>query len=184
MQPKPVLGRHSIPSLVVVAGPTAVGKSRMIATAADDDVLRERLQLPTAAHAMTPGRLLKVGPPAGLGKLILHYDILRPHRRRFGSHALDPVNSILGTAESITFLTLRTTQERLVAQLDRRIALGHRPKKLHRLRPLYEDDEFVAQWYERWFGFVERFHGVTTGNYVVDVHSGYRLTPVSPLTAF
>ena len=63
-------------------------------------------------------------------------------------------------------------------QLDERMAPYERPpKKLRKLRPLYENDQFLADGYDRWFTFIERFRDVTTGHYIVDADNGYRLTP-------
>ena len=65
-------------------------------------------------------RQAKASSPAD--ELILHYDILKPHHKRFGSHAADPSTAVLYSAQAITFFTLKTTPERLAAQLDQRIA--------------------------------------------------------------
>ena len=175
-----VVNGRTIRSLTVVAGPTAVGKTRLLQLLDTDDQLRERLQMPKAP-AVTSKELLRLTSSGPINELILHYDILRPHHKGFHSHVADPATSTLSHAETITFLTLRTTPERLAAQLDKRIASRKlAPKKLKKLQQHYGDDGFVADWYERWFGFLERFRAVTTANYIVDAHQGYRLTPYMP----
>jgi len=155
-----------------------VGKSRFLQTLAEDDTQRARLQVPSAAHVFTGGGFVRLAPPDPIDDVILHYDILRPHNKGFGSHAADPATSILHRADSITFFTLQTTPDRLVVQLDERMAPYEQPpKKLRKLRPLYENHQFLADGYDRWFTFVERFRDVTTGHYIVDTDNGYRLTP-------
>jgi hypothetical protein len=170
---------RTIRSLTVLAGPTAVGKTRLLESLAVDRRLRERLSMPTIAPVLTAGEFLQLDSSGPFDALILHYDILRPHHKGYGSHAADPGMAVLGGAEAISFFTLRTSPDRLAAQLDVRIACHEEPpKKLRRLRPLYDDDRFVTDWYERWFGFVGQFRAVTTANYLVDAHHGYRLTAV------
>ena len=167
-------------SLTVVAGPTAVGKTRLLQLLATDERLRERLRMPKAP-VVTEKELIKLsssGRP--INELILHYDILRPHRRGFRAHVADPATTAWRHAETIVFLTLRTTPDRLAAQLDTRI-VAHQlaSKKLRSLQQLYQDNTFVADWYERWFGFVERFRAVTTAHYIVAADRGYQLTNVT-----
>ena len=165
-----------IRSLTVVAGPTAVGKSRLLQLIAADGELRSRLGVPPASPVVIAGGFVKVGRAGPIDDLTVHYDILRPHIKGFGSHAADPATSLLADAEAIAFLTLTTTRERLVAQLAERVA-GHRrpPKKLLKLQPLYERGDFLADWYGRWFRFLERFERVTTRSAILDTGDDYRL---------
>jgi hypothetical protein len=165
-----------------VAGPTAVGKTSLLQVLATDEQLRERLRVPKAP-AVNPKGLLRRSLSGPVDELILHYDILGPHHKGLGSHVADPATTTLSHAETIAFLTLRTTPARLAAQLGRRIAAGEqaqekprRLRQLRRLEPHYQDNGFVADWYERWFDFVERFGAVTTHNSLVEVHRDYRLT--------
>jgi hypothetical protein len=170
---------RTIRSLTVVAGPAAVGKTRLLEHLATDEQLRDRLRVPRAP-TVTAGEFFKRSPSGPIDELILHYDILSPHHKGLESHTADPAMSMLDHAETIAFFTLRTTHERLVAQLNGRItARRHVPWKLRKLRPLYESDLFVADWYERWFAFVKRFREVTERNYLIDVHRGYALAEVS-----
>jgi hypothetical protein len=180
-----VVNGWKVRSLTVVAGPTAVGKTWLLRLLAADDQLRNRLGMPQTTRAVTPRELLKLKPSDPIDELVVHYDILKPHHKRFSSHAEDPSMAALHSAQAIAFFTLRTTPERLAAQLNRRIASREQPsKKLQELKPLYDEGEFVADWYDRWFRFVDVFRDVTTANYVLDTHSDYRLTPVSARQAF
>jgi hypothetical protein len=180
-----MINGRTIRCLTVVAGPTAVGKTRLLQLAATDELLRQRLRVPKAP-AVTPKELLRLSSSGPIDELILHYDILKPHHKGFRSHVADPATTTLSHAETIVFLTLRTTPERLAAQLDRRIAAYERKankrRRLQQLRGLeseYQDNGFVADWYQRWFGFVERFRSVTSASYIVDAHHDYRLTRAS-----
>jgi hypothetical protein len=173
----------NIRSLTVVAGPTAVGKTHLLQTLTTDRRLREQLRIPSLTFTVTAGEFLKLGPSGPIERLILHYDILRPFHRGFDSHTSDPGAAVLSRAETISFLTLRTSQAQLAAQLDRRLALTERPqRRLQTLRPLYDDEQFVAGWYEQWHAFVAQFGEVTTRNDIIDTNRGYHLTPYPTAT--
>jgi GTPase SAR1 family protein len=174
--------RGAIGHLIVVAGPPAVGKSLLIRRMAGDDLLRERLTVPKGAAALLPRDVMS-RVAENVEALILHYDLLRLLDRGIPAYGSDPSLSLLDSAQRITFLTLRTTAERLRAQLEqKRIARPNRPpdrQAHHRmLRKLYEDDGFVHSWYDLWLEFAARYEAVTIGHFFVEVHEGYALTPV------
>jgi hypothetical protein len=170
-------GRKAIGHLTVIAGPTAVGKSHLIRMLAEHDSLREQMAVAKDAPAFAAGELLKLPRVGTIDHLVLHYDILRPFIKGFPSHELDPGTAVFWTADQITFLTLRTTPERLRARLESRYASSPR-KRLRRLRPLYTDDRFLADWYGRWLASVQLYRDVTAEHYFVEAHDGYALTPV------
>lgn len=174
--------RWAIDHLVVVAGPPAVGKSLLIRRLLSDDLLRERLRVPKGAPDMA-ARSVTRRRPAAVEALILHYDLFRLLHQGIPAYEHDPSLALLEAAQGITFLTLRTSADRLRAQLDRRIARRDRPPRrqaLHRtLRTLYEDDGLVRGWYDLWLEFVARYEAVTVGHSFVEVDEGYALTPVS-----
>jgi len=187
VQNQPVPGRQTaeerwaIDHLVVVAGPPAVGKSRLIRRLARDDLLRERLGVPKDAPALA-ARAVPRRRPTAHEALILHYDLLRLLHQAIPAYECDPGLSLLGSAARITFLTVRTSPDRLRAQLEQRAAAPDRPPRrqaFHRtLRALYEDDGFVRGWYERWLEFVGRYDAVTIRHSFVEVDDVYALTPV------
>ena len=173
----------NIRSLTVVAGPPAVGKTHLLQTLTTDRRLRKHLRIPSLAFTVGAGEFLKLDPSGRIERLILHYDILRPFYRGCSAHARDPGTAVMSRAETISFLTLRTSQAQLAAQLDRRLALTERPRRrLQTLRLLYDDEQFVAGWYEQWHTFVQQFGEVTTRNDIIDTNRGYRLTPYSTAT--
>ena len=174
--------RWAIEHLVVVAGPPAVGKSRLIRRLSGDDLLRERLGVPEGAPSLDTRSVLHRRPSA-LEALIFHYDLFRLLNRGIPAYEYDPTLALLESAKRVTFLTLRTSPDRLRAQLERRrIARPNRPphrQAWHRtLRTLYQEDGFVRGWYELWLDFVARYEAATIGHSFVEVDEGYTLTPV------
>ena len=121
--------------------------------------------------------------PSALEALIFHYDLFRLLNRGIPAYEYDPTLALLDSTQRVTFLTLRTSPDRLRAQLERRrIARPNRPphrQAWHRtLRTLYQDDGFVRGWYELWLDFVARYEAATIGHSFVEVEEGYALTPV------
>jgi hypothetical protein len=166
--------RRRIGRLTVVAGPVAVGKSRLISKLAEDDLLRAKVGIPEVTPPLIASSLWKKLPMGPIDHAVLHYNILRPLDTTVRTYERDPVISLFRCAETITFLTIGTTRERICSQLDRRIAkrqphnpLGPKNRFYRELRALYEDDTFLEGWYNRWLRVVARFKGVTIGNYIV-----------------
>ena len=140
--------------------------------------------MPEGALSIKADLLRRHLPSGAIDHLVLEYSILRPFRKStMRTYERDPVTLVFRRAETITFLTIKTTAERLCAQLDRRIrSMVRRNKPLYRqrfqgqLRPLYENDRFLDDWYDRWLTFVAGFEDVTTTNYLVNPHEDYALT--------
>jgi len=176
--------RWAISHLFIVAGPPAVGKSRLIRRLTSDDLLRERLGAPNGAPRLDP-RSAERHRPAELSSLILHYDLLRPLNRGFPAYDDDSIlATLLDAARLVTVFTLRTTADRLRAQLEqRRVARPNRPPDrqayLRTLQTLYQDDGFVEGWYGRWLDFVARYGAATARHSFIEVHEGYAATPVN-----
>jgi hypothetical protein len=176
--------RWAIEHLFVVAGPPAVGKSTLIRRLASDDMLRERLGVPKGAPSLDTRSVVRTRPFA-VEALLFHYDLFRLLHQGIPAYENDPTLALFDSTRRITFLTLRTSPDRLRAQLERRrIARPKRP--LHRqaylrtLRTLYQHDGFVGGWYDLWLDFVACYEAVTVGHSFVEVHDGYSLTPVAP----
>ena len=176
--------RWAIEHLFVVAGPPAVGKSTLIRRLGSDDMLRERLGVPKDAPILDT-RTVERSRPSALEALLFHYDLLRLLNRGIPAYENDPTLALLDSTRRVTFMTLRTSPDRLRAQLERRrLARPNRP--LHRqayhrtLRTLYQHDGFVRGWYDLWLDFVACYEAVTVGHFFVEVHDGYTLTPVAP----
>ncbi len=171
----------TIGHLTVVAGPKAVGKSTFIRRLQEDEVLRRRVAIPDDAEVCTGGSWLRREADGPIDHLVLHYDILRPLERGLAGYEHDPATSALAAARAITFLTLRTTPKRLTKQLEQRIASESGSKTVRRLgalRARYDDEQFVAQWYERWLRYTGQWADVTVASSFLEVHRSYALTPV------
>ena len=168
LQPSPFKGRQvavanrrRIRHLLVVAGPTSSGKSTLIDRLPVDAALRSAMGLgdtnwviPADRHAPLPK-----GPIDGL---VLHYDLLRPHRRSMKTYSRDPRCDFLEVADNITVVTQMSPPEvlrrRLVASRKKAPWRSTRLSARHReLHERYGEPEFLQGWYERWFDFCDRF---------------------------
>ena len=105
-----VAHRRRIGELVVVAGATGSGSRR--ARASSSRAVRRprwrRSRRPATARAschVDANDFSEFGEPE-VERLILHYDILRPHRRSAKTHARDEVMDVLRCARRVTFVTL------------------------------------------------------------------------------
>jgi SAM-dependent methyltransferase len=119
--------RRRIRHLLIVAGPTSSGKSTFL-----DHLSAGGLPENVTAHLpngveqwpqVTANRLRLVrGDEMALEKpvldgLVLHYDILRPKTTGLGVYEGDQALDLISCAESLTVLTLRPSQDRLLKQL-------------------------------------------------------------------
>jgi SAM-dependent methyltransferase len=167
-----VAHRRRIGELVVVAGVTGSGAAELGGQLA-------RGQAPELAAALGmrdvpdgPGwtqvdanDLAEFSEPA-VPRLILHYDILRPHRRSAKTHARDEVMDVLGCAEQLSFATLwrppdalrRGFQAHPVPWHTRAGWLfeGRRRRKLLRE---FKDPRELEGHYRRWFEFAAGTRG-------------------------
>ena len=114
--------KRRIKNLIVVAGPTASGKSTTIKRMLGDE-------LPELALKMGVGSFRKwehVGASSlrnhektDIENLLFHYDILRPVGRSAKTHERDEALHILATAQNVSFVTLYAEPHRLCEQLVR-----------------------------------------------------------------
>jgi hypothetical protein len=135
--------------LLVVAGPSASGKSRFLSALAKGALPAEvAARLPCGAEAwpQTNGRRIQRGrlPRRTRGRgpiegLVLHYDILRPFRTAVSDYATDPALTMLRTAEAVMIIAMVAPNARLADQL------AARPPRQRMLDPL------TAVW-RRWLG--------------------------------
>jgi hypothetical protein len=153
--------RRRIGRLVVIAGPSGVGKSRLWEHLARDTTLAARLGLeqPERWTHATALELRELETPE-VERLALHYDILRPLRGGARLYERDEALEVLGCAERVTVLTLHCAPSRLVQRLESRletetgdaaelaneaIALVQRPGQLRRI-------------YEEWAAYCRAQH--------------------------
>jgi len=104
-------------------------------------------------------------------RLILHYDILRPHRRSAKTHARDEVMDVLRCAQQISFVTLWRPPELLRRAYESEpvpfwVRAGYRFEGRRRRKLLQEftDPQELIGHYRRWFEFTQ---GTRARNFVV-----------------
>lgn len=164
-----VAEKRQIDNLIVVAGPTSVGKDTFIARLLAGE-------LPEVARVLDARDLStwKVAGPRSLRQLdgsrttglILHYDFLRPYFRSTKTHDRDEALDILQVARNVRFVTLvaspRLLRERIETSEIRPKTKGDAykgPKRLLKLRRDYEDPARIRQFYERWLEFTRKQSG-------------------------
>jgi hypothetical protein len=171
--------RCQIDRLTVVAGPKGVGKSWFIRRLAKNESLRERLGVPRFARAISASQVDSSPLAGSFEHVVLHYDILRRCGRAGPEYDRDDAMRILGCATSITFLTLRTSPERLRLQLERKVRKRATHRWLEQLRERYSDERFLESSYERWFDFIARYQAVTVGSWLVDAADDFAVSPLA-----
>jgi hypothetical protein len=128
--------------LLLVAGPYGSGKSTFLSQLAADELPPEiQAVVPTGAEAwaQTSGRKIFARDADGAGSgpsgLVLHYNLLRPPIRAFGSYDADPVLEALDVADAITVFTLAVPLQRLIRQfVERSLVEQAKQPLLSRLR--------------------------------------------------
>jgi hypothetical protein len=172
--------KRRIAHLTVIAGPTAAGKSYLIRRLGESDALRGRFGIPELSIVTDERHARKELPGGALDHVVLHYNILRPLDPGITTYARDPIASLFGCAEQLTFATVRATGEELRARIDDRTGRRDRPF-YPALRALYADASLLERWYDRWLAFVAGFEARTTGNYVVASDGEYAAaSPFAP----
>jgi hypothetical protein len=155
--------RRRIGELVVVAGVTGSGSAELAGQLA-------RGQAPELAALAGTGDgsgwvhvdandLAEFSEPEA-PRLILHYDILRPHRRSAKSHARDEVMDVLGCARRVTFVTLWRPPESLrrlfkahPVSLATRAGWFFEGRRRRKVLREFKDPAEVTGHYRRWFEF-------------------------------
>jgi len=177
--------RRRIDRLVLVAGPTASGKSTLI-----ERLRRNELPEVAGRAGIGDGAAWRFGSAKDLpqlrqvhlSKLLFHYDFLRPYLRSAKIHARDEGLDVFDCAGSVTTLTLWCPPERLRAQLRRgeiapRSLLGFHwgPKRHRLLEREYADPARLLEHYRRWFAHLR---GRPGEHLVVSLDGGVRIRPV------
>ena len=163
--------RRDIGHLVVVSGPTAVGKSSFI-KALDDPKLRKKFGIADGFSTIGANRLDDLAPGRH-DTLVFHYDMLRPFDRPLQSHGRDPAFHLLQSAEKITFITLAANGDVLQQRIRTEAAQpsGRKGKKRHALlQKQYGNPAFLKAWYDAWGTATAPFKGKT---FLVRADQGY-----------
>lgn len=152
--------KRRIKKLVVVAGPTSVGKSTLIQKLMNNS-------LPTIANAVgiedgmeiafSGANSLEEKFNGEVDTFLFHYDIVRPFRRSAKTHDRDEALDILDTAEDIVVLTLWTPPDILRKQFEvSKILNRGKIKKNERRWKIfqdYADKEKIYEFYNSWLDF-------------------------------
>jgi hypothetical protein len=178
--------RRRIEQLVVVAGPTASGKSTLISRLQTDAVpeIALRAGIDRGADWLAAGSkdLASIARPV-IPRLIFHYDFLRPYLRSAKVHARDEGLDVFDCAERVTTFTLVCSAAQLREQLHRgEIAPStffgrHVGPRRHRLLEReYADPDRVREHYRRWFDHLRTRPGE---HRVVSLDGGTRVRPIA-----
>jgi 2-polyprenyl-3-methyl-5-hydroxy-6-metoxy-1,4-benzoquinol methylase len=158
-----IADKRRIDELVVVAGPTSVGKSTLI-----DRLLTGRAAGAAATLGVDEGRAWVLTGPTGLHRLegtrfdglLYHYDFVRPVFRSTKTHHRDETLEILDTAARLTFATLvappEILRERLLeSEIRPKTVAGRYRGSARYLKILkaYEDPPRLRRLYDRWLSY-------------------------------
>jgi tRNA (mo5U34)-methyltransferase len=183
--------RRRIGRLLLVAGPTAAGKTTMIERLKKGALpeVAERLELGDARAWPTipAGKLREIAEPA-IDRLIFHYDFLRPYLRRGASLVRDEALDPLEVAERVQAVTIFTPPERLLRQYEQSeieprlaarkdVPAGERRARLWRE---YRDPAAIARLYRAWFEFCR---GRIREHWVVTLDPQTRIEPAEAFEA-
>jgi SAM-dependent methyltransferase len=170
--------KRRVGHLVVVAGPTAVGKSTFVRRLQSDAKLRAELGLEAGEFEVTQAAAVRELAPGPRERLLLHYDFLRPSRTGMRSHGRDPDLRLFEVAERITVVTLMAPAATLRTQLEAsELRREGRQRDLDLLES-YRREEFLRDWYAGWVGFCAR-HADRTARHALVVNEGeYRVLPI------
>jgi 2-polyprenyl-3-methyl-5-hydroxy-6-metoxy-1,4-benzoquinol methylase len=174
--------KRRIGHLAVIAGPTSSGKSTLMARLETDAALRARLGLEGDGWLADNAHLDRL-PRGRIERLMLHYDILRPYGRSIRTFHRDPALDIMTVADRISVLTLVAPTATLRRQIEEGELAGSRFKLRKRQRDIrarYDSAEFLSNWYDQWFRFLER-HEEKCGSHLVtaDGEGRYELLPAA-----
>lgn len=152
--------RRDIGHLIVVAGPTSVGKSTFIRSL-EDPKLRKKFGIAKDYSTIGANRLDELAPGRH-DSLVFHYDMLRPFDRPLQSHGRDPAFHLLESAEKVTVITLVASGDELQQRIRSEVAkpTGRKARKRHALiERQYGNPTFLGAWYEAWENAVAPFVG-------------------------
>jgi len=155
--------KRRIEDLIVIAGPTSSGKSRLIERlreGKEPDLARHLgLDEPDSVLAYDAFDLIAPRPPQ-LERLLFHYDILRPFLRSAHVHGRDEALDILGSGRRVRVLTIYIPPQRLRAQLEEAVITpktrggkfrgNSRKATIHEK---YADADWIHGWYQDFFTY-------------------------------
>jgi hypothetical protein len=190
-----------IAELVIVAGPTCVGKTTLLARLRNGELptLASSLGLDAGSDSVFLDAVQVEGPmrrrkPERLERLVLHYDTCRPARLGLADFVRDPVLDLLGEARRVAIVTLWATADELYRRtVERRERSLRGWKRLAasrtqvaewaRLELLYQERRQVLEHYESWLRFCTRYDAASHG-YISGMERNPLLADRFPFFAF
>jgi hypothetical protein len=172
-----VARRRKIGRLVVIAGPTAAGKSTLIEKLRRGEarIVGQRLSIQDWAKLpVVEFRQFKDLTDPHVETLVYHRNILRPHLNADGSYESDEALDLLDAAARISIVTLWCSPAQLRRQLRQRIGRRVTPGSAARARKLpilenYKQPERVRGHYRAWFDYIA---GVAADRFVLTTADG------------
>lgn len=163
-----------IDSLLMVAGPSASGKSRYIEDLAagrhpEMDALVGNRGDPWLEGL--PNHIADL-PQPHVAKLAFHYDFLRPYLRGPFNFERDRATDVMTVAKAVTSVTLLADAKDLADRWHRReirsrthLGVYVGPKRSKKVLKAFSDRARVAELYDRWIDFIARQPG---SHYLLD----------------
>ncbi len=177
-----VAHRRRIGELVVVAGATGSGSAalaRQLASGQAPEVAALAGTGDGSRFTLVDANELSEFSEPTVDRLILHYDILRPHRRSAKTHARDEVMDVLRCAQRVTFVTLwrppellRRSYESEPVSFATRAGWYFEGRRRRKLLQEFADPQELIGHYQRWFDFAS---GTQIRHFVVSPDAEPRL---------
>jgi hypothetical protein len=137
--------RRRIDHLILVGGPSGVGKSTLIDAMSANTGLRKRFDVPARFHSAFANHLDRL-PRKRNRCVLLHYDTMRPFKRGWSSFADDAALEITREADSISAITLVCSSIELRRRMETRWHRAGAPL----LHGAYGDPSLLRHWHEAW----------------------------------
>ncbi len=170
--------RREIDHLVVVAGPSASGKSTLLDKLGASAALRSRFGIDSENPVVATARHADELPTGPIDTLLYHYDILRPFKRSIQSHRRDPALSLLDCARKVTIIDLLCEPGELRKRLEASKLGRFLVKKRNRaLYDRYQQPEFLKSWYRSWIDATSAQHRTPPGRFIVRTDRDYSELP-------
>lgn len=164
-------GPRTLRYVVVVAGPSHVGKSTLIASLLRGDMprLAAALGMDPKEYSLVRASEWRRLTQTSCKAVLLHYDLTRKPFLVHGT--MDGALGVLNGAQTVSFLTLWAPPEELARRFDsefragiaadlRRLQIRRARRTFHNYRvrrPVFKTPDLMWGLYERWFDFTRRF---------------------------
>lgn len=154
--------KREIDSIIILAGPSAVGKTHLLdSNKVDSDNLME-LDNPNNWDIIG-GQDIETNNYGVINNLILHYDITRPIKRGYLEYESEPCLSILRASDNTGCYLLFTKPKTLIERINRRLFIesNNKPSRIQKERvdfmnKVYSNSSKIRAIYEYWLRYCEK----------------------------